>query len=106
VTLPQQHSDLVRSIESRLIDEILLTYTPEPTSEWYASVQLACHIAGVSIRQLMQETDIEHVNRRVSTFAGHAWLEQPTTNIGSWGRIGKRATDIVGSVVLIILLLP
>lgn len=101
----QTHADLLKQIEARAIDEILLA-DPDIPKEHALELIAIAESSNITFRYLADLFAASFTNIAVTTNGGIPIIEVKRTPLEGWGRIFKRFFDIVISLTLIILLSP
>jgi exopolysaccharide biosynthesis polyprenyl glycosylphosphotransferase len=101
----QTKIDLLKQIETRAIDEILLA-DPEIPKEHALELIAIAESSNITFRYLADLFAASFTNIGVTTNGGIPIIEVKRTPLEGWGRIFKRFFDIVISLLFIILLSP
>lgn len=101
----QARDDLLKQMETRAIDEILLADT-STTKEQALELIAIAESHHISFRYLADLFAASFTNITVSTNGGIPIIEVKRTPLEGWGRIFKRLFDIIISLIIIVLTSP
>ena len=106
VAVPQfSFTDIETVVKQHQIDRVFIP-SPAVVANGYAKLVPVCKKQGVKLKVLSTEADKLLQLARVYDIAGITMYAPPRYNVEFWQNIMKRLTDIVGSVVLILVLSP
>jgi hypothetical protein len=97
--------DLRKILEKNKCDEILYIDSGFSKKELFEIWEL-CKIYGVRYRYITNSFDITQTNTTLSLINRTPVIEIKNTPLENWGRVIKRTTDIMGSIIGIILVSP
>lgn len=97
--------ELVRAWEREEIDEVIDATTPPNPTALHALLD-TCDDHHIPIRYAADLLTAHTSRVTVDTFAGVPLIELKRTPLEGWGRVAKRAFDIVASALLLIMLSP
>lgn len=101
----QARIDVLKYMDARLIDQILLADTTLPKEDALELIAIS-ESHNITFRYLADLFAASFTNISVSTNGGIPVIEVKHTPLEGWGRIFKRLFDIVFSVIFIIILSP
>ncbi len=98
-------SEIKSSIQNPGVDEVILANPNYPRDEVKEIVDF-CHENHLIFRFVPNMHNTLTANFNIDTFTGVPLVELQRTKIDGWWRVAKRALDIVGSIIGLILLWP
>ena len=87
------------------IDEVILTNPNYPSDRIIELIEL-CHEHHLGFRFVPNLYQTLTKNYALDTFSGVPFVELRRTALDGWGRVFKRAIDIIGSIAILIILSP
>lgn len=107
--LKEYNTDVLEYIkktnESMGIDEVIQA-DPHLLREQESELVEFCHAKHITFKYVPNIHEARSINVDVQSLAGIPILELIRTPLDGWGRVAKRALDVVGSVLLIIITSP
>ncbi len=97
--------DFQQILEKNNVDEVVLTDTSYPNEKIYEFL-LACQEKEITFKAVPAHAQVGTRTLEFDTFAGIPIIEFKGTPLGGWGFLLKRITDLVGSIVALIILSP
>ena len=98
-------SDLKDIIGKYRLDEVIITDTALPEKQILKIVEI-CKLKNVLLKVVPNLFKIISSNIDFTTFAGAPIIEYKRTSLDGWGKIAKRAFDLIFASVVLILALP
>jgi exopolysaccharide biosynthesis polyprenyl glycosylphosphotransferase len=97
--------DFQKILGKSKVDEVVLTDTSYPNEKIYEFL-LACQEKSVIFKAVPAHAQVGMRTLEFDAFAGIPIIEFRGTPLGGWGSLLKRAMDLIGSIIALIILSP